>query len=93
MMRGNCRWRKVGNVVSSNGSPFYVPGEIVVPVTDDKVGKFHCWGFFYDGGASGVVCQEYDLTGRGKIQVQGVEDDGPRAVTGGKQVVDCTYGL
>ncbi len=40
-------------------------------------------GFFYDGGASGVVCQEYDLTDRGKIQVQGVEDDGPRAVTGG----------
>ncbi len=30
-----------------------------------------------------VVSQEYDLDGRGKIQVQGVEDEGPRAVTGG----------
>ena len=70
-------------VTSNNNGPFYVPGDIVVPDTTDKIGDFHCWGFFYNEGASGVVCQEYNLTGRGKIQVQGVEDDGPRAVTGG----------
>jgi hypothetical protein len=29
------------------------------------------------------VSQEFDIDGRGKIQVQGVEDDGPRAVVGG----------
>jgi hypothetical protein len=63
--------------------PFYIPGEIFVPGTNDKIGDFHCWGFFVQGGAIGVVSQEYDLAGRGKIQVQGVEDEGPRAVTGG----------
>ncbi len=29
------------------------------------------------------MSQEFNLDGRGKIQVQGVEDGGPRAVTGG----------
>ena len=63
--------------------PFYIPGTIYVPGTIDQLGIFHCWGFFYSGGAVGVVSQEFDLAGRGKIQVQGVEDDGPRAITGG----------
>jgi hypothetical protein len=47
------------------------------------IGEFHCWGFFIQGGALAVVAQEFHLFGRGKIQVQGVEDEGPRAVTGG----------
>ena len=48
------------------------------------MGSFHCWGFFFEPeGAIGVVSQEYSLNDRGKIQVQGVEDEGPRAVTGG----------
>ena len=63
--------------------PFYIPGTIYAPGTLNQLGIFHCWGFFYNGGALGVVSQEYDLAGRGKIQVQGVEDGGPRAVTGG----------
>jgi hypothetical protein len=63
--------------------PFYIPGEIFEAGTATKIGDFHCWGFFIQNGAVGVVSQEYDLTGRGKIQVQGVEDEGPRAVTGG----------
>ena len=29
------------------------------------------------------MSQEYDLDGRGKILVQGIEDTGPRAVVGG----------
>ena len=29
------------------------------------------------------MSQEYNLFDRGKIQVQGIEDEGPRAVTGG----------
>ncbi len=29
------------------------------------------------------MSQEFDIDGRGKIQVQGVEDGGPRAVVGG----------
>jgi len=63
--------------------PFYIPGAIHSPGTTDNIGEFHCWGFFYNGGALGVVAQEYNLSGKGKIQVQGVEDEGPRAVTGG----------
>lgn len=70
-------------VPTPNGGPFYIPGEIFDPDTNDKVGDFHCWGFFFNGGALGVVSQEFDLFDLGKIQVQGVEDEGPRAVTGG----------
>jgi hypothetical protein len=81
-------------VATANGGPFYVPGLIFAPGTSNQIGDFHCWGFFYNAGLSsgggsseagdaGVVAQEYNLFGKGKIQVQGVEDEGPRAVTGG----------
>ena len=70
-------------VDSANGGPFYVPGTIYTPDGGKVLGKFHCWGFFYDAGVNAVVSQEYDLAGRGKVMVQGVEDEGPRAVTGG----------
>jgi hypothetical protein len=73
----------ISSPVDPNQGPFYIPGEIFDMGTGDSIGIFHCWGFFAAGGAIGVVSQEYDLTGRGKIQVQGVEDEGPRAVTGG----------
>ena len=63
--------------------PFYIPGTIFAPGTSTVIGTFHCWGFFIQGGAVAVVSQEYELFGRGKIQVQGIEDEGPRAVTGG----------
>ena len=63
--------------------PFYIGGTILAPGTTTVIGDFHCWGFFIQGGVVGVVSQEYHLFGRGKIQVQGVEDEGPRAVTGG----------
>jgi len=69
-------------ITTTNGGPFYVGG-IVQDSDGDQVGLFHCWGFFFNGGAVGVVTQEYDLTGRGKIILTGVEDGGPRAVTGG----------
>ncbi len=63
--------------------PFYIPGTIYAAGTEDVIGEFHCWGFFIQRGALTVVSQEYDLFDRGKIQVQGIEDEGPRAVTGG----------
>ena len=67
-----------------NGCQFYIPGEIFEAGTANKIGTFHCWGWDVNcDGALAVVSQEYDLDGRGKIQVKGVEDDGPRAVTGG----------
>ena len=70
------------------GCAFYVPGVIFEAGTDNPIGTFHCWGWdaLCDGGIGGaavVVSQEFNLDGRGKIQVQGVEDEGPRAVTGG----------
>ena len=67
------------------GGAFYIPGVIYEAGTLNQIGTFHCWGWDVDGlGTSGVVVsQEYNLDGRGKIQVQGVEDEGPRAVTGG----------
>ncbi len=72
------------------GGAFYVTGDIcqeLGPVgTCVSIGTFHCWGWLFnasDPASSAVVSQEYNLDGRGKIQVQGVEDGGPRAVTGG----------
>lgn len=69
------------------GCAFYVPGKIFEAGTSNEIGTFHCWGWDVacDGGITGavVVSQEFNLDGRGKIQVQGVEDQGPRAVTGG----------
>ena len=71
---------------SPGGSAFYVSGKICKElVLDDActpIGKFHCWGWLIGAGGQ-VVSQEYDLFDRGKIQLQGVEDGGPRAVVGG----------
>ena len=68
------------------GFPFYVSGNIcqskVLGDICDSIGVFHCWGWDTGNGLA-VVSQEFDLWGKGKIQVQGVEDEGPRAVTGG----------
>ncbi len=70
----------------AGGAAFYVSGNICKElVLDDActpIGKFHCWGWLIDA-VGAVVSQEYDLEGRGKIQLQGVEDGGPRAVVGG----------
>jgi hypothetical protein len=72
------------------GFQFYVSGDICkektllgMPTTCTPIGEFHCWGWDIRGTGLAVVSQEYGLDGRGKIQVQGVEDEGPRAVTGG----------
>ena len=67
------------------GGAFYVPGVIHEAGTTNQIGTFHCWGWDVtgDGLTVVVVSQEYNLDGRGKIQVQGIEDEGPRAVTGG----------
>ena len=70
------------------GFPFYVSGTICAEPTlldiCTPIGLFHCWGWDVAGdGSLVVVAQEFELFGRGKIQVQGVEDDGRRAVTGG----------
>ena len=65
------------------GGPFYVGGTIFDPDTGDQIGSFHCWGWILKDGTLAVVTQEYDLDGRGKIIVVGVEDEGPRAIVGG----------
>ena len=79
----------VGTFVAVGGA-FYVAGDIceeldaLGPCT--PIGSFHCWGWLFDTSdpaSSAVVSQEFNLDGRGKIQVQGVEDGGPRAVVGG----------
>ncbi len=70
---------------------FYIGGTIYEKGTleaggpgpdDEPIGDFHCWGWFFTD-SDRVVNQEFNLFDRGKIQVQGIEDDGPRAVTGG----------
>ena len=57
------------------GGAFYVPGVIYEAGTNKQIGTFHCWGWdvIGDGLSAVVVSQEYNLDGRGKIQVQGVE--------------------
>jgi len=70
------------------GAAFYVSGVICADPTlfaaCVPIGTFHCWGWpIGPDQLATVVSQEYDLDGRGKIQVQGFEDDGPRAITGG----------
>ncbi|MEE8491935.1 MAG: hypothetical protein V3S60_09845 [Acidimicrobiia bacterium] len=63
---------------------FYVSGEIMARGTMAPViGSFHCWGYLRAADGLGVVNQEFDLNGRGKILIAGVESDAPRAVTGG----------
>lgn len=66
------------------GCAFYIPGVIFEAGTTNSIGTFHCWGWDVTcDGSSVVVSQEFNLDNRGKIQVQGVEDEGSRAVTGG----------
>ena len=74
------------------GFPFYVSGDICKETTltgalspCTPIGVFHCWGWDTGRMPPGpvLVSQEYNIWGKGKIQVQGVEDEGPRAVTGG----------
>jgi hypothetical protein len=72
----------------NGGFAFYVNGDICKEpdLLDDctAIGEFQCWGWdVFGDGSFAVVSQEFNLFGRGKIQVQGVEDAGPRAVTGG----------
>jgi hypothetical protein len=69
--------------VPGGTGPFYVGGTIFRhghPAP--SIGTFHCWGFITTTGV-GVVDQEFDIDGRGKILISGVESDAPRGVTGG----------
>lgn len=68
--------------------PFYVSGDILSPGTNlaigtDLIGTFHCWGWIRSPDGLGVVNQEFEIDGRGKILISGVESDAPRAVSGG----------
>ncbi len=68
--------------------PFYVSGEILAPgdsttIGTDVIGTFHCWGWIRSPDFLAVVNQEFDIDGRGKILISGVESDAPRAVSGG----------
>ncbi len=66
----------------NGGGQFFIPGVIFEPGTANVVGTFLCWGWASAGGPI-LVNQEFDIDGCGKIQTQGVEDGGPRAVVGG----------
>ncbi len=72
------------------GEAFFVSGTICADRTPDNpcvsAGTFLCWGWRTQSGGDGnisIVTQEFNITGRGKIVAAGVEDGGPRAVTGG----------
>ena len=68
--------------VGGGTGPFYVGGTIFRRGhTGPSIGTFHCWGFITP--TVGVVDQEFDIDGRGKILISGVESDAPRGVTGG----------
>ena len=73
----------VPDPIDDSQGPFYVSGTIFAHGSDVAIGEFHCWGYFAQGGSVVVVSQEFNLDGRGKIQTQGIENDGPRAVVGG----------
>ncbi len=79
---------KTTNGIFHDGAAFYVSGDIcdtlVLLGPCIPIGKFHCWGWLVGPNQEvALVSQEFDIDGRGKIQVQGVEDDGPRAIVGG----------
>ncbi len=71
------------------GAAFYVTGDICEDTTPGgacvmPIGEFHCWGWLVGPDqVVAIVSQEYHIFGRGKIQTQGLEDEGPRAVVGG----------
>ena len=70
------------------GQAFYVEGTICDKLSGacNPAGTFRCWGWQTLSGLPSnvtVVSQEFEIFGRGKLQVHGVEDSGPRAVTGG----------
>ncbi len=76
--------------VTGGTGPFYIGGDIFTQgptpsvgasQAGDPLGTFHCWGFIAAG--VGVVNQEFNLDGRGKIIIAGVEGADVRAVTGG----------
>jgi len=69
------------------GGAFYVGGDIFnegesTANGDTPIGRFDCWGWITAAGP-GFVLQEWNLFGVGKLQLQGAEDDGPRAINGG----------
>jgi hypothetical protein len=78
----------IGGTTALGGAAFYVGGdichELALGDVCTPIGKFHCWGWLIGPDQLvGPVSQEYDLFDRGKIQVQGIEDEGPRAIVGG----------
>ena len=82
-----------GNTVSlAGGGAFFVSGDIckernLLDPDCTPIGTFLCWGWIIgdllDPTSPAVVSQEFIFSDRGKIQVQGSEDSGPRAVVGG----------
>jgi hypothetical protein len=63
---------------------FYVGGDISAGNPGGaSIGTFHCWGWITSDGGVAVVNQEFNINGRGKIQISGVESHDLRAVIGG----------
>ena len=78
------------------GGAFYVGGAIFEKGEssangDEAIGRFDCWGWQVFAGPT-FVLQEWNFFGVGKLQLQGAEDEGPRAVTGGTGEFDDVTG-
>ncbi len=86
---GFATFDQTDNGVFEGGAAFYVSGVIcaeldLLNASCTPIGEFHCWGWLVGPAqAVALVSQEYHIFNRGKIQVQGIEDDGPRAIVGG----------
>lgn len=98
VMAGETFDSTTNRAITGPGTSFYVGGDICADLTAgaacDPIGVFHCWGWMIgDDAGTVLVSQEYEIfdnamaraagIASGKLQLQGVEDGGPRAVTGG----------
>ena len=82
-----------GSTSTGPGTAFHVQGPIYpagtfeaegCTPTVDPIGILHCWGYKPATGGPGVVSQEWEFFGLGKIQCQGREGPGVSiAVVGG----------
>jgi len=71
-------------ITGEGNGAFYVGGDISAGAPGgDSIGTFHCWGWITKNNGPAVVNQEFNINGRGKIQISGVESHDLRAVIGG----------
>ena len=64
------------------GGPFYIGGTLFDADTQEELGEFQCWGWFFTAERR-MVTQEYNLGDRGTIILVGEELLNPLAIVGG----------